>query len=63
MQDIEDLRAELQEDAAASRERRSAASALNAQLEKQNLMEKIDGLTNDFLYKVTAPQLLGNSQS
>ena len=49
--DIDQLRTQLKEDAAESRSRMDNASKLNVQLEKQNLMEKIDRLSNDFLNK------------
>lgn len=47
--DIEDLKKELQEDLQASRERMATAAELNVQYEKQNLMERIDRISNDFL--------------
>ncbi|KAL7519569.1 hypothetical protein ACHAWX_004329 [Stephanocyclus meneghinianus] len=47
--DIEALREQIQEDLKESKERMKVASSLNAQIEKQNLMEKIDRLTSDFL--------------
>ena len=49
--DIEELREELQDELAESRSRMETAAELNVQLEKQNLMEKIDKLSNDFLNK------------
>ncbi|KAL3789631.1 hypothetical protein HJC23_003180 [Cyclotella cryptica] len=47
--DIEALREQIQEDLKESKERMKVASSLNAQVEKQNLLEKIDRLTSDFL--------------
>eukprot|EP00574_Skeletonema_japonicum_P008431 CAMPEP_0201720402 /NCGR_PEP_ID=MMETSP0593-20130828/5369_1 /ASSEMBLY_ACC=CAM_ASM_000672 /TAXON_ID=267983 /ORGANISM="Skeletonema japonicum, Strain CCMP2506" /LENGTH=636 /DNA_ID=CAMNT_0048211041 /DNA_START=41 /DNA_END=1951 /DNA_ORIENTATION=- len=47
--DIEKLREELEEDLSQSRKRMETASQLNVQYEKQNLMEKIDRLSNEFL--------------
>ncbi|KAL7543888.1 hypothetical protein ACHAXR_013328 [Thalassiosira sp. AJA248-18] len=49
--DIEDLRTELQTELAESRTRMETAAELNVQFEKQNLMEKVDRLTDDFLNK------------
>ena len=49
--DIEELRTELQDELAESRSRMETAAKLNVQFEKQNLMEKIDRLSNDFLNK------------
>lgn len=47
--DIEKLREEMEEDLSQSRKRMETASQLNVQYEKQNLMEKIDRLSNEFL--------------
>mmetsp|Transcript_20171 Transcript_20171/g.40406 ORF Transcript_20171/g.40406 Transcript_20171/m.40406 type:complete len:638 (+) Transcript_20171:51-1964(+) len=47
--DIEKLREELEEDLSRSRKRMETASELNVQYEKQNLMEKIDRLSDEFL--------------
>ena len=47
--DIEALRDQMQQDLAKSRERMQTASQLNAQLAKQNLLEKIDRLSDEFL--------------
>jgi hypothetical protein len=47
--DIEKLREQMEEDLAESRKRMDTASQLNVQYEKQNLMEKIDRLSNEFL--------------
>ena len=49
--DIEELRSELQDELSASRSRMEKAAELNVAYEKQNLMEKIDQLSNDFLNK------------
>ena len=49
--DIEELRTELQSELSASRSRMEKAAELNVAYEKQNLMEKIDQLSKDFLYK------------
>lgn len=47
--EIDELRAQLEQDAIESKQRMKNASELNAQYEKQNLMEKIDRLSEDFL--------------
>lgn len=47
--DIEKLREQMEEDLAESRKRMETASQLNVQYEKQNLMEKIDRLSSEFL--------------
>ena len=47
--DIEKLREQMEEDLSESRKRMETASKLNVQYEKQNLMEKIDRLSNKFL--------------
>ena len=49
--DIESLRSELQDELRDSRKRIDIASELNVQYEKQNLLDKIDSMTNEFLYK------------
>jgi len=49
--DIEELRSELQSELSASRSRMEKAAELNVAYEKQNLMERIDQLSNDFLNK------------
>ena len=49
--DIETLRSELQDELRDSRKRIDIASQLNVQYEKQNLLDKIDTMTNEFLYK------------
>jgi len=49
--DIEELRTELQSELSASRSRMEKAAELNVAYEKQNLMEKIDQLSDDFLNK------------
>jgi len=49
--DIEELRTELQSELSASRSRMEKAAELNVAYEKQNLMERIDQLSNDFLNK------------
>eukprot|EP00584_Thalassiosira_punctigera_P004477 CAMPEP_0172537538 /NCGR_PEP_ID=MMETSP1067-20121228/9124_1 /TAXON_ID=265564 ORGANISM="Thalassiosira punctigera, Strain Tpunct2005C2" /NCGR_SAMPLE_ID=MMETSP1067 /ASSEMBLY_ACC=CAM_ASM_000444 /LENGTH=218 /DNA_ID=CAMNT_0013322863 /DNA_START=65 /DNA_END=717 /DNA_ORIENTATION=+ len=49
--EIEDLRREMEEDLAEGRKRMETAAQLNVQFEKQNLMEKIDKLSNEFLNK------------
>ena len=49
--DIEELRTELQSELSASRSRMEKAAELNVAYEKQNLMEKIDKLSDDFLNK------------
>ena len=49
--DIESLRSELQDELRDSRKRIDIASELNVQYEKQNLLDKIDTMTNEFLYK------------
>ncbi len=47
--EIEQLKTQLEKDALESKQRMKNASDLNAQFEKQNLMEKIDRLSEDFL--------------
>ena len=47
--DIEQLRSELQTELSESRKRMANAAELNVAYEKQNLMERIDKLSNDFL--------------
>ena len=47
--DIEQLRSELQNELSESRKRMANAAELNVAYEKQNLMERIDKLSNDFL--------------
>lgn len=47
--DIEKLREQMEQDLAQSRKRMNTASQLNVQYEKQNLMEKIDRLSDEFL--------------
>ena len=47
--DIEQLRTELQTELSESRKRMANAAELNVAYEKQNLMERIDKLSNDFL--------------
>lgn len=47
--DIEKLREQMEDDLVESRKRLETASKLNVQFEKQNLMEKIDRLSNEFL--------------
>ena len=47
--DIEELRTELQTELSESRKRMANAAELNVAYEKQNLMERIDKLSNDFL--------------
>jgi len=49
--DIEELRTELQSELSASRSRMEKAAELNVAYEKQNLMERIDKLSDDFLNK------------
>ncbi|KAL7544484.1 hypothetical protein ACHAWF_007898 [Thalassiosira exigua] len=49
--EIDDLRRELQDDLTRSRERMARAAELNVRYEEQNLMEKIDRLSDEFLNK------------
>jgi len=47
--EIEKLRSQLAEEAVASKQRISDARALNVQYERQNLLERIDNLSEEFL--------------